>query len=197
MNILLKALASRPEISIFLRKIVEINFRNQKKIIRQNFEANPSDRVLDIGCGTGEFSPSFSKSKYVGIDIDQKNITYAKKHYKGDFRVADGTQLPFENGSFDKILIVGVFHHLSTADCKLVFGEMKRVLKKGGQILIMEDTKSDRFLVKFMQSVDQGAYIRNFSEWNSLLSNNFYIQKSGSFNNGACFYSYFLIKDSS
>lgn len=194
MNTLLKALASRPEISIFLRKIVEINFRNQKKIIRQYFESGPDERVLDLGCGTGEFSPYFSKSRYVGIDIDPKNIVYAKKHYKGDFRVADGRRLPFPNGSFEKVMVVGVFHHLSTEDCQLVFKEVKRVLKKNGKILIMEDTKSDRFIVKFMQLVDQGAYIRDLFEWKSLFSDNFTIVKSGVFNNGACFYSYFFMK---
>ena len=194
MNLLLRALASRPEISIFLRKIVEVNFRTQKEIIRQYFGSGPNERVLDLGCGTGEFSPYFSKSKYVGIDIDPKNITYAKKHYKGEFLVADARQLPFKNESFDKVLVVGVFHHLSTDDCQLVFKEMKRVLKKDGKVLIMEDTRSKRLIVRILQSVDQGAYIRDFSEWNSLLAGNFIIEKSGVFNNGACFYSYFLLR---
>lgn len=194
MNLLLQILASRPKISIFLRKIVEVNFRTQKKIIRQYFTADPNERVLDLGCGTGEFSPHFSKSQYIGIDIDPKNIAYARKHYNGDFRIADGRRLPFPNENFDKVLVVGVFHHLSTEDCRLVFKEIKRMLKKYGKILIMEDTRSGRPIVKFMQSVDQGAYIRDFSEWNSMVAENFIIEKSGTFNNGACFYSYFLLR---
>lgn len=196
MNLLLKALASRPEISIFLRKIVEINFRNQKKIIRQYFSVSPDERVLDLGCGTGEFSPYFLKSRYTGIDIDLKNIEYAKKHYQGDFLVADAGRLPFPDETFDKVLVVGVFHHLSTENCRLAFNEINRVLKKNGKALIMEDTRSKRPLVRIMQSVDQGAYIRNFAEWNSLLADNFTIDVSGVFNNGACFYSYFLARKS-
>ena len=194
MSWLLSALASRPEISIFLRKIVEVNFRTQKKMIGKYFESGPNECVLDLGCGTGEFSPSFSKSQYIGIDIDPKNIVYARNHYRGNFLVADGRRLPFPDESFDKVLVVGVFHHLSTDDCRSVFKEIKRALKKGGRVLIMEDTHSNRFIVRILQSVDQGAYIRDFSEWNSLLIDNFTIEKSGVFNNGACFYSYFLAK---
>lgn len=192
MNLFLKALASRPAISIFLRKIVEVNFRAQKRLIRQYFQSNSNERVLDFGCGTGEFSPLFLESQYTGIDVDPKNIAYAKKHHKGKFLIADGRRLPFANESFDKVLVVGVFHHLSTEDCRLAFKEIKRVLKRSGQLLIMEDTHSKRFLVRLLQSVDQGAYIRDLSEWSSLLSENFVIQESGVFNNGACFYSYFL-----
>ena len=192
MRKLLSKLAKHPSAAIILRKIVELNFRAEKSTIRQYLPMEPHDQVLDIGCGTGEFAPLFPAEQYIGIDIDERNIAYARSHYLHRFEVADGKKLPFLENSFTTALVVGVFHHLSTPDCRQVFSEIKRVVKPGGRILIMEDTHSKRLIVKMLQSIDQGAYIRDFSEWNSLLADNFAVDKTGVFNSGASFYSYFF-----
>ncbi|OGE82646.1 MAG: hypothetical protein A2846_03225 [Candidatus Doudnabacteria bacterium RIFCSPHIGHO2_01_FULL_49_9] len=186
-----------PQVSIVLRKIVENNFKKEKAVIRKYFSAGPGERVLDLGCGTGEFSGLFPAKNYLGIDIDPKNIAYSQKHHQGEFQVADARRLLFANESFDKVLVVGVLHHLSAPDCRLVLKEIKRVLGQSGRVLVMEDTRSRRLTVRYMQSVDQGAFIREFSEWETLVSEEFIIQKSGTFDSGACFYSYFLASKAS
>lgn len=192
MRRLLSKLAERTSIAIILRKIIELNFHAEKAVIRQYLPMEQHDKVLDIGCGTGEFAPLFPVEQYVGIDIDGKNIAYARSHYPHHFEIVDGKRMPFLENSFTIALVVGVFHHLSTPDCQQVLSEIKRVVKPGGRILIMEDTHSGRLIVKILQSVDQGAYIRDFSEWNRLLAGSFKIEKTGVFNSGASFYSYFL-----
>lgn len=185
---------AHPGISIFLRKIVELNFREQKCIIREHFNALPQDRVLDFGCGTGELSVFFSPEQYTGIDIDSHNIAYAKKHYRGNFLVADGTKLPFTDKSFTKILIVGVFHHLNDAQSIEAIREIKRVLAPEGIVLCMEDTMSRSWITELMHKIDQGDYIKSFDSWHKMFQNEFALEKSWTFKNGICFYSAFLMK---
>jgi len=191
----LEYLGSNPSISIFLRKIVELNFVAHKNIIKKYFSIEKSEKILDIGCGTGEYSESFLKDQYIGIDIDEKNIKYAQKHYDKNFKVADALKLPFEDNSFDKVLIVGVLHHLTIEESQKVLQEIQRVLSKGAQALIIEDTLSNSPITEIMHSLDQGSHIRSESDWNNLISRYFIIKTSFTFKSGICFYSAFVLEN--
>ncbi|MDO8594545.1 MAG: class I SAM-dependent methyltransferase [bacterium] len=190
----LTKLGEQTSVAIVLRKIVELNFRRQKKAIREFLPLGSKDRVLDLGSGTGEFAPLFPVAQYEGIDIDPSNIAYAKRHYPHHFQVADALRLPFGEKSFTAILIVGVLHHLSIEECGRVLAEMKRVLAREGRVLIMEDTKSPRWITRLMHHLDQGAYIRTEEEWQKLFTSHFNVEKHWTFNNGVCFYSAFVLR---
>lgn len=183
-----------PSILIIIRKIVENNFKKQKEIIKKYFKLMENDLVLDLGCGPGEFSPLFEKKNYIGIDVNKKDIVYASKKYDKKFLVADAKKLPFADSYFNKILVMGVFHHLSEVDCLFVMSEINRVLKDRGEVLVMEDTKSNSILTKFIHYLDQGNFIRHQQEWEKLFNAKFKIIKSFTFKNGLCFYSAFLLK---
>lgn len=191
-NLLFEFLSS-PSISIILRKIVENNFRKQKKIIKKYFLIASKDRLLDIGCGTGEFSVFFSSEGYTGVDINPANIRYASSHYKRKFLVADGKKLPFPDNSFSKVLVVGVFHHLSDIDSQKVINEIKRVLKPDGKFLVMEDTESDNCITTLMHRLDQGKFIRSKLEWWKMFENDYLVENNFTFKNSICFYSAFLL----
>lgn len=192
---LLDFLGSRPALAVALRKMADFNFRTQKRIIKKYFRARAGEKVLDLGCGTGEFSPYFSAEQYIGIDIDESNVKYAQQRHARKFTVADGMNLPFADRAFNKVLIVGVFHHLSGEDCEKVIAEIKRVLTPGGEILVMEDTASSLPWTKIMHALDQGAYIRSSAEWQRLWQRHFNITKAFTFKNGVCFYSAFLLRN--
>lgn len=194
MKQIFKLLASNPTIWIFLRKMLEVNFYKQKKIIDKYFKCSDGETVLDMGCGTGEFSMCFPKAAYVGIDINPRYINYAAKRYSRKFLVADGARTSFPDETFTKIIIVGVLHHLADEDCERVLIEIKRVLKSGGKLLVMEDTKSNFAPIKLIQHFDQGSYIRSFDEWKTLLQKHFpKIEKELVFRNGLTFYSSFIV----
>lgn len=184
----------RPSILIIIRKILEVNFRKQKETIAQYFPTAEHEYVLDLGCGTGEFSEFFGNKSYTGIDIDPANIKYAQKKYRNKkFLAADAKNLPFSQDYFDKILVVGVFHHLSGTDTDQVMTEVKRVLKPSGKILIMEDTKTKSVLTRLIHRLDQGSYIRSEKEWQELFSKNLVTEKFFTFKNGLLYYSTFLL----
>ncbi len=96
-------------------------------------------KVLDAGCGDGFFSNQLTCCDEVkditGIDISEKAVEMALEKYpKTQFRQASLNKIPFENASFDSIVMVEVIEHLVDIDGTLE--DLSRVLKPGGLLLI-------------------------------------------------------------
>ncbi len=88
-------------------------------------------RVLDIGSGIGEFLSLYPDS--VGIDIDEASVTFCRERGL-ECSHGDIYHLPFEEDSFDGILLNNVLEHLERPDD--AFFEIKRVLRHKGKLLI-------------------------------------------------------------
>ena len=95
-------------------------------------------KILDAGCGAGEFK-ELCESKgyeYIGIDIEPR----------ADFvQKADICNLPFEGETFDAIIAVDVLEHIQD-DSKAV-KELKRVLKTDGLLLIHVPNKHQKHIL--------------------------------------------------
>ncbi len=103
--------------------------------------AKEKNVILDIGCGNGRVYQLFEKKQgveYSGIDISKKLLTIAQKRIPNSrFYHADMRFLPLASDSVDLIYCIAAFHHLPTVKDRLkALREMKRVLKKGGRILM-------------------------------------------------------------
>ena len=91
-------------------------------------------RVLDVGCGTGEFLAILSESGAIptGVDPADGMVELAKEH--GDAVVGEAEHLPFEAASFD---VVTAFNAFQFADDPInALAEFSRVLVPGGLIVI-------------------------------------------------------------
>jgi ubiquinone/menaquinone biosynthesis C-methylase UbiE len=184
-------LSSKPMLFSFLRKIIELNFARQKKIIRSAYREHGGGHVLDIGCGTGEFAPLFDRGNYCGIDISPAYISFARKTRKWNFEVMDAKKLSFPEKSFDFVLIMAVLHHLNDEDASNVLKEAKRVVKDQGTVLLLEDAKIPHLMnpiIAFIQSKDIGNHIRPAQNYRNLLEMFFSINKESTFRNGGCLY---------
>lgn len=188
-------LADKPAIFSFLRKIIEFNFYREKKLIRC-YLACQNQKILDIGCGTGEFAHCFRQSNYYGIDISSGYIEYARKKYNGNFSVMDAGKLDYANNSFDAVLIMAILHHLSDEKATKLLTEAKRVVKTSGRILIMEDariTSLFNFMTIPIQKMDKGVFIRTLPAYIKLISPIMSVTKSRGFRSGLITYGYFYI----
>ena len=100
--------------------------------------------LLDLGCGLGYMSNTFDKIGFcvVGLDGDSKRIPEAKLKYPNiDFRFHKiETTLPFEDNSFDVVFSRSVFQYI---EHEPIIKECKRVLKKDGSIIILENLKNN------------------------------------------------------
>lgn len=185
------SLSSKPQLFSFLRKIIELDFIRQKKIIRDAYREQGCGRVLDIGCGTGEFAPLFDRENYCGIDISPAYILFARKARRGNFQVMDAKKLSFPDGNFDFVLIMAVLHHLNDEDASGVLKEARRVVKDQGTVLLIEDAEIPHLmnpLIAFVQSKDIGNYIRPPQNYRNLIELFFHIKKETAFRNGGCLY---------
>jgi SAM-dependent methyltransferase len=104
------------------------------------FDRSQGKAVLDVGCGAGVDLARFARAgaRVTGVDIAQSAIDLARANFaqqglSGEFRVADGECLPFDDNSFDIVFAHGVVQY--TADPQRLVNECHRVLKPGGQAI--------------------------------------------------------------
>lgn len=109
----------------------------------KNVQINKDDLIMDAGCGHGAITDellSRGATKIVGVDGSAERIKNFSLKYK-EFNsikseVSKLEALPFQDETFDKIICRFVLHHVTGPDN--ILREYKRVLKKGGQLIIVD-----------------------------------------------------------
>jgi SAM-dependent methyltransferase len=191
LHALIEKLSNYPRFFLFCRSLLEADFTAIRSTIREHLASDPERRVLDVACGPGAFSDLFAEQSYTGIDINPTYIDYARKHYRGDFFVQDARALEFPVGRFDEALVYGVLHHLDDGDVESVARSLKRVLRPGGVVLIIEDIPTEsklNFVGHLLHWIENGHFIRPAEEYRRLLSPHFRIEEERLFRSGVCDY---------
>jgi trans-aconitate methyltransferase len=94
------------------------------------------ERILDLGCGTGDLSWEISKSgaKVVGMDLSANMIDQAKRKYPGiDFVIGNAEEFTFEE-TFKAVFSNASLHWMKRADN--VIRSVKNVLEKDGRFVV-------------------------------------------------------------
>ena len=119
-----------------LRYEADVAFRRRACTVLQYLDPQPSDRILDDGCGLGFYLhllARLTKSTVWGVDRDEDRLaTAAADAYAAQTRRlrADVTKLPFRAAAFDKVISSEVLEHLD--DDTAAMQEVARVLKPRG-----------------------------------------------------------------
>lgn len=97
-------------------------------------------RVLDIGCGSGYGLERFAGYGFeaFGLEIGKMTLREAKK--RGQVVEGSADRLPFADKAFDAAVVIQVLHHVD--DPTAVIGEIRRILRPGGQLMLWETTES-------------------------------------------------------
>ena len=104
-------------------------------------------RVLDIGCGTGSLTLLIEKLhpdvEVVGLDPDPKALSIAKRKAERAglaIRLDQGfsDQLPYPDASFDRVFSSLMFHHLDQEVKSATLREVRRVLRPGGSLHLLD-----------------------------------------------------------
>ena len=144
-------------------------------------------KILDIGCNIGVSLSFLDRSNQIyGIDINKDLITQAKK-YSPNFHLieANMNKLPFENNSFDVIIMMNVIPYY---DFKIdiesknkfineVFDEVNRVLRINGSIYLSTPNgnsphyKNRKIKIKELKNIlNNYSYTIKIRGWNNVFS---------------------------
>ena len=131
-----------------LNHILSLNIDKvwRRKAVRQIADESYAMKVLDVACGTGDFTIEIARkvasgSEVTGVDISEGMMAVGRDKIRkagvsAQLCVADCEALPYEDNSFDRISAgfgVRNFEHIDIG-----LGEMFRVLKQDGKLVILE-----------------------------------------------------------
>jgi demethylmenaquinone methyltransferase/2-methoxy-6-polyprenyl-1,4-benzoquinol methylase len=151
----------------FLNHFLSFNFdrlwrRRAIKIISKSYK---SPNILDVATGTGDLAIAAMKlnpSKISGIDISRKMLEIGrekvgKKGFSGkiDLIPGDSEKIPFGDNHFDVAMVA--FGVRNFVDPLKGLSEMRRVIRTGGMILVLEFSKPSGFPIKLLYNF----YFRN------------------------------------
>jgi ubiquinone/menaquinone biosynthesis C-methylase UbiE len=131
----------------------------------RRLSAKEGEIILEIGFGTGHSLVSLGQNvgehgKVYGVDISKGMLNVARSRLKKaglvdrvELRLADASQLPFENELFDAVFMSFTLELFDTPEIADVLKECHRVLRSGGRIGVVALSKreTDRLMVRLYE----------------------------------------------
>lgn len=129
-------------------------------VIEKEGFVKESDRLLDVGCGTGFSLNHFSVKEVVGIDPSQGLID----QYQGKQKLIQGQaeNLPFEDSSFDIVISITALQNFSNLEKGLK--EIKRVGKDRFALSILKRSPSTKLAREHLSAIFKDFTIKELEE---------------------------------
>jgi ubiquinone/menaquinone biosynthesis C-methylase UbiE len=136
----------------------------------------PTDRVLDLGCGTGWASRRLARTvtagEVVGIDVADEMLRRAEQASVGIENVryvwGSAEKIPAPDNAFDKILSVESFYYY--ADQGRALDELRRVMAPGGRVFILINLYRDnKYSLLWVDELKVPVQVKSEAEYLDLL----------------------------
>jgi ubiquinone/menaquinone biosynthesis C-methylase UbiE len=102
-------------------------WHEERGLVEQAIAGLPPVRTLDVACGTGWLTQHL-RSEIVGLDASEAMLEIARERVPhGGFVAGDALDLPFDDGSFDRVLTGHFYGHLEERDRVRFLEEARRV----------------------------------------------------------------------
>lgn len=157
--------------NLFKEQVLE--YKLMQKMIENGIGKLNGMRVLDVGCGEGRFLRKLvdwgaSPEHLAGADIHPPILNLARELSSPgvQYVLAHADELPFEDGCFDVILIIGVLQHVLDEPLRhKVAKELLRVLADGGIIISFNISKdTEKKFPNFLAETTKGLSAEEHEE---------------------------------
>ena len=137
------------------------------------FKPTSGMKILDVGCGTGNFSIKLAEMgcKVVGIDVSEEMLNKARKKAKDkgldiEFYKMDVYNMDFSEESFDGVFSMAAFEFIK--DPQKAYDEMYRVLKKNGNLLIGTINRESKWGELYLSKPFQENSVFKYADFKSI-----------------------------
>lgn len=129
-------------------------------------------RILDLGCGTGSttlmLKQAFPQALVIGLDLSPYMLVMADyKAKKAGLNIqlchANAEETGLSDASFDLVTASLLFHETPPAVSKAILRESFRLLKGGGQVLILDGNQKTLRLVDWLNDIFEEPYIKDYA----------------------------------
>jgi ubiquinone/menaquinone biosynthesis C-methylase UbiE len=151
----------------------------------RSMDLRPGQRVLDLGCGAGwatrllaravlddSGSISRNETQVLGLDVSDEMIRLARETSQGfsnlTYVVGSASQIPWQNGFFDRVLSVESFYYYP--DQGLSLDELVRVMAPGGCLFILLNLYTDNeYSLQWVDKLKVPVHVRSAAEYIEML----------------------------
>ena len=152
------------------QRLVSLNYRCFRQVLRAEGFFVPGKSFLDLGCGTGFLRDELRGEDYLGVDLNPMYIVAARRKRGDFFQVGDALEVGSLSRRFDRIACIGLFHHLDDRQARQALAQCGKILTPGGQIFIFDALPpvGRNPVGHMLRRSDNGAFIRTLSEWKNI-----------------------------
>jgi len=138
----------------------------------------PGDTILDVGCGPAYYFERLGEVRYVGFDTEPRYIAWATKKWgdRADFRCEVFTDAHLGDlPPVNKVLLLGLLHHLSDEDSRVLLDLAARALAPGGTVISVDTCfePTQGRISRWMSDNDRGEFVRTPEEFVALAGGSF------------------------
>jgi len=134
-----------------------------------------TDRVFDLGCGTGQLLSHIHCDKYLGVDLDSYALERAHRFSTDRVRFLEGDD--WDNAYRELgptvVLMIGVVHHLPDEAFQSIVRRLRQSLRTPPRIVTFDVAFFPGALINNLFSkFDRGKHVRNTQDYEKLFKNN-------------------------